>query len=126
MKIKVLNGYRVMTGHTFIQEPERGSSWVPADGSQGVYKIIKVEDRTKGNYLIHYIDPDGNDYQRMFWDFQVRFCKVVERHPDDIFVWPDGAWFYRSEVDEGYANHRSDDYRVVSPMSDEWEQMVEE
>lgn len=35
-------------------------------------------------------------------------CNIKPISCDDIMVWPDGTWCYRSELDE-YA-HMSDDY----------------
>lgn len=34
-------------------------------------------------------------------------------HPDDIVVWPDGAWATLGEVRNGEFSHRSDDFEIV-------------
>ncbi|MFG1352100.1 MAG: hypothetical protein B7X99_13130 [Rhizobiales bacterium 17-65-6] len=34
-------------------------------------------------------------------------------HPDDIAVWPDGAWATLGEVWRGEFSHRSDDFEIV-------------
>jgi hypothetical protein len=38
--------------------------------------------------------------------------------PDDLFVWADDTWCYRSEAES--MSHKSDDYRVLFADSPEW------
>lgn len=43
--------------------------------------------------------------------------------PEDIFLWPDGAWCYRCDLH--CMRHRSDDYQILSVDSDEWLEISE-
>lgn len=48
-------------------------------------------------------------------------------HPDDVILWPDETWCYRSELEE--MSHMSDDYlvlRVDSPKYREFFLTIEE
>ena len=39
-------------------------------------------------------------------------------YPDNILLWPDGFWCYRSELNQDFL--RDDNYRVILRQSDEW------
>lgn len=39
--------------------------------------------------------------------------------PDDMCVWPDATWCYRSELGE-MLGHKSDDFRVIPVDSEDW------
>jgi len=39
--------------------------------------------------------------------------QTLPYHPDDIVVWPDGAWAKLGEVRNGEFSHRSDDFEIV-------------
>lgn len=41
---------------------------------------------------------------------------------EDVFLWPDGSWCYREEVEE--YSHKSDDYKVLYFGTDEWYKVV--
>jgi len=43
---------------------------------------------------------------------------MLANRPDDILLWPDDFWCFRSELREEFL--REDNYRVVSSHSDEW------
>jgi hypothetical protein len=38
-------------------------------------------------------------------------------HPDDILLWPDGSWYFRSEVSADVAREA---YRVIASSTLEW------
>ena len=42
---------------------------------------------------------------------------------DDILLWPDGTWCFRTE--EGQYLHMSDDYEVLQPGTERWTALVE-
>lgn len=43
---------------------------------------------------------------------------------DDVLIWPDGCWCFRSELSEfGY---RGDDFRVVPVGTSEWHELIED
>lgn len=45
--------------------------------------------------------------------------------PDDaVHLWPDGTWCWHYELESEYA-HMSDDYRVLLPNTDEYEEFFE-
>ena len=43
-------------------------------------------------------------------------------HPEDVFLWPDGTWCYREELDQ--YRHKSDDYTVYLEGSHAWNQFM--
>jgi hypothetical protein len=42
---------------------------------------------------------------------------------EDIFVWPDGTWYYREDYCEA-TSHLSDDFYVLHEGTPEWEEFV--
>ena len=42
---------------------------------------------------------------------------------EDVFLWPDGVWCYRYEVEE--YSYKSDDYEVVKVGTIKWYDVVE-
>ena len=42
---------------------------------------------------------------------------------EDIFVWPDGTWYYREDYCEA-TSHLSDDFRVIWSGTPEWDKFV--
>lgn len=38
--------------------------------------------------------------------------------PEDLIVWPNGAWCFRNELEE--MTHLSDDYKVLESNTPEW------
>ncbi|RZI40378.1 hypothetical protein EGT07_23840 [Herbaspirillum sp. HC18] len=43
-------------------------------------------------------------------------------HPDDICLWPDGEWCYRSELAE-FTSWKSDDYEVIRVSSERYDEV---
>ncbi len=39
-------------------------------------------------------------------------------HPDDIVLWPDGAWATLEDVQNGHYNWRSDDFEIIDHTDD--------
>lgn len=47
-------------------------------------------------------------------------------HPDDILLWPNGSWCYRSDVqDIQDMSHLSDDYQVLRADSEQWHEFIQ-
>lgn len=44
-------------------------------------------------------------------------------HPDDILLWPNGSWCYRSDVQD--MSHLSDDYQVLRADSEQWHEFIQ-
>lgn len=44
---------------------------------------------------------------------------------DDIFLWPDGTYATREDVELGEYSHMSDDYKVLFVDSPEWNDFFE-
>lgn len=42
---------------------------------------------------------------------------------EDIFLWPDETWCYRSEIQE--MNHMSDDFKILSVDSPEYNELID-
>lgn len=42
---------------------------------------------------------------------------------EDVFLWPDGVWCYRYEVEE--YSYKSDDYEVVKVGTIKWYDIIE-
>lgn len=49
---------------------------------------------------------------------------ITEVRPDDIILWPDGAWCYREWLEE--YTWMSDDYQVLPVGSPEWHDFTKE
>ena len=41
---------------------------------------------------------------------------------EDVFLWPDGGWCHREEVDD--YSHKSDDYQILYFGTEEWYKIV--
>ena len=44
-------------------------------------------------------------------------------HPDDILLWPNGSWCYRSDIQD--MSHLSDDYQVLRADSKQWHEFIQ-
>lgn len=44
-------------------------------------------------------------------------------HPDDILLWPNGNWCYRSDIDD--MSHLSDDYQILRADSEQWREFIQ-
>ena len=42
---------------------------------------------------------------------------------EDIFLWPDGTWYYREEVEESFMS-MSDDYEVIPFDTPRWNEVI--
>ena len=41
---------------------------------------------------------------------------------EDVFLWPDGVWCHREEVDD--YSHKSEDYQILYFGTEEWYKIV--
>ena len=74
MRIETVNGRNLVCGHIFpANELEVGQVWAPADGSDRVVTITKID----GN-IIYYNDPRFGDFDKDAFSFQCRYGKVVD------------------------------------------------
>lgn len=49
-------------------------------------------------------------------------AKDTMTSPDDVMLWPDGTWCYRSNLWE--MTHMSDDYVTIKDGTDEWQDFL--
>lgn len=47
---------------------------------------------------------------------------ITKAAPDDVFLWSDGTWCFRFERENGGYDHMSDDYRILQPNTQEYEE----
>lgn len=75
MRIETLNDRKIVCGHIFpLSELKVGQKWAQADGTDRVVEIREIV----GDWVQY--GEHGNDrtYEKDYFSFQCRFCKVVE------------------------------------------------
>lgn len=74
MRIETVNGRKLVCGHIFpANELEVGQVWAPADGTDRVVTITKIDGDS-----IYYNEPQFGDSYKDAFSFQCRYCKVVD------------------------------------------------
>lgn len=80
MRIEKVNGHNVVCGHIYKRDELKvGQRWAQADGANRVVVIRNIEKLADGDVYVQY-GEHGNDrtYEKDWFNFQCRFCLIVE------------------------------------------------
>ena len=57
----------------------------------------------------------------VFMSYESFICTQLNSD-DDVFLWPDSVWCYRTELND--FSHKSDDYEILYALSVRWFQIT--
>jgi hypothetical protein len=75
MRVEIINGRKLVCGHIYpLSELAVGQQWAQADGTDRVVVIRVIE----GEQILYGDHASDRVYEKDWFNFQCRFCKVVE------------------------------------------------
>jgi hypothetical protein len=75
MRIEIVNGRKIVCGHIYpLNELKVGQRWAQADGANREVVIREIE----GEWIRYGEHANDRTYEKDWFNFQCRYCLVVE------------------------------------------------